>query len=79
MILSRELVVLGLAGPLRQLHVEDVEDLAYGHAVSVAPRARGIKVTPRDAWDFEEEVRGARRDGGLVYCVGVAGWMEARR
>lgn len=77
MILTRELAIVGLARPLRQLHVEGVEDLAHGHGV--AARARGIEVAPRDAWDFKEEVGCARRDGGLVHRVGVAGWMEARR
>ena len=79
MILSRELVIVGLAGPLRQFHVNGLEDLAHGHGVTIATRARGIEVAPRDAGDFKEEVGCARRDGGFVHRVGVARWMEARR
>ena len=79
MILTRELVKVGLASPLRQLHVQGVENIAHGHGVTIAARARGIEVAARDAWDVKEEVGCARRDGGLVHRVGVAGWMEARR
>ena len=79
MILTRELAIVGLARPLRQLHVEGVEDLAHGHGVAIAAHARGIEVASRDAWDFKDEVGCACRNGGLVHRVGVAGWMEARR
>ena len=79
MILTGELVIVGLASPLRQLHVQGVENIAHGHGVTIAARARGIKVAPRDAWDVKEEMCCASRYGGLVHRVGVAGWMEARR
>lgn len=79
MILSRKLVIVDLAGLLRQFHVEGLEDLAHGHGMTIAARARGIEVAPRDTRDFKEEVGCARRNGGFVHRVGVAGWMEARR
>jgi len=76
-ILSRELVEVGLAGALRQLGVDGVEDLT--HCDGVAARGGGVEAAPGDPGHFEDEGRRARRDGGLVQRVGVAGRVEARR
>ena len=76
--LARELVEVGLAGPLRQLRVEGVEDLAHGHG-SCARGARGVEGAARYARNLKDKVGCARRDCGLVHRVGVAGRVEARR
>lgn len=51
MIIARKVAIVALAGPLRQFHVEGLQDLAHGHRVPGAACARGVEVAARDAWD----------------------------
>jgi hypothetical protein len=79
MVLTREAVVVFLTCTLGQFRVESVEHVSHCDGVAGATRARRVEAAPRDSRDLENKAGRARRDGGLVHRVGVAGRVEARR